>query len=117
MIELRDGLPLAFVFHHSMHCLEALRQDVICFADDTPRYTTEEHPGNSGVGQSRQCRDWKKLEAYSESHPSCWRDIDPAEPIDMLLRYRCCPPGSPYEERIHDIFGNFETGDAASAET
>jgi hypothetical protein len=99
-------------FHegHSDHCLEALLQDVLCFADDTPRYTAEDHPGRPGDGQQRVCRDWKKLEAFAQEHTSCWRDINPTENIDTLLRYRYCPPGSPYAERIHKIFGDFETG-------
>lgn len=103
-------------FHqgHSNHCLEALLQDVLCFADDTPRYTAEEHPGRPGDGQQRVCRDWKKLEAFAQEHTSCWRDINPNENIDTLLRYRYCPPGSPYLERIHKIFGDFETGPNAS---
>ncbi|KAF2115246.1 hypothetical protein BDV96DRAFT_599609 [Lophiotrema nucula] len=103
-------------FHqgHSNHCLEALLQDTLCFADDTPRYTAEMHPGRPGDGQQRVCRDWKKLEAFAQTHTSCWRDINPNESIDTLLRYRYCPPGSPYLERIHKIFGDFETGPNAN---
>ena len=117
MLELRDGRPLGFTFTHSMHCLESLRENTICFADDTPRYTAEQHPGKSGYHQRRQCRDWGKLEAYAEAHTSCWRDINPTEDIDSLLRYRYCPPGSPYNDQIHAIFGNFSTGPDASANT
>lgn len=117
LTKLRDGHPLDFVFSHALHCLDALRQDVICFADDTPLYSSLEHPGSPGVSQGRQCRSWEKLETYSHEHTSCWRDINPTEPIDTLLRYRYCPPGSPYNERIHEIFGDFNTGDDASATT
>ena len=117
MTEMRDNLPLSFAYAHSMHCLEALLQDVFCFADDTPRFTSMDHPGSPGVGQARQCRDWRKLEVFAQEHTSCWRDINPNDNIDTLLRYRYCPPGSPYNERIHAIFGDFGTGPDASADT
>lgn len=117
MHELRDHVPMTVPFTHLMHCFEALLQDVMCFADDTPRYTALDHPGKSGLGQQRQCRDWKKLEAFANEHTSCWRDINPNEDIDTLLRYRYCPEGSPYNEWIRAIFGDFEKGDGASAET
>lgn len=88
-----------------MHCLEALVQDTICFADDTPRFTSFEHPGRPGDGQERVCRDWNQLEVYAREHWSCWKDIKPTEDIDTLLRYRYCPEGSPYYERIREVFG------------
>ena len=114
MLELRDGKSLSFSFTHSMHCMESLLQDIICFADDTPRYTSFEHPGRAGDGQVRVCRDWKRLEAFSREHSSCWRHINPDDDIDTLLRYRYCPPGSPYYDRIHQIFGDFEMGPNAN---
>jgi hypothetical protein len=108
MEELRNDQALSFPYDHSMHCIEALLQDTMCFADDTPCFTSFDNPGHPGVGQARLCRDWKKLEAYAKEHTSCWRDIQPTEKIDTLLRYRYCPPGSPYNERIHSIFGEFD---------
>ena len=101
-----------------MHCFDALRQEIICTADDTPRAMTWEHPGSIGVGQYRRCRDWDKLEAWTRDHWSCWRDINATnKDIDILLRYRYCPPESPYYDRIHAIFGDFEMGDKASVDT
>jgi len=97
--------------------LDTLLQDVVCFADDTPRYTADQHPGQPGYGQKRTCRDWTKLEAFASAHTSCWRDINANEDIDTLLRYRYCPEGSPYLERIHKIFGDFETGPNADKNT
>ncbi|KAI9648978.1 hypothetical protein NHQ30_001544 [Ciborinia camelliae] len=113
MHELRDSRPLSYTFGHALHCLDTLRQDVICFADDTPRYTSELHPGQSGTGQTRQCRDWDALEAWSLEHTSCWRDIQPNNSeIDTLIRFKFCPPGSPYLEQIHAVFGDFDSDDA-----
>ncbi|MCJ1408889.1 hypothetical protein MMC19_002966 [Ptychographa xylographoides] len=108
IVELRDGQALSIDLEHALHCLEGLRQDVICHADDTPRYTSFAHPGLSGVGQVRMCRDWSKLEAWSEAHHSCWRDIQPTGIDDTLLRYRYCPTGSPYQELVKAEFPDFE---------
>ncbi|KAL9610188.1 MAG: hypothetical protein Q9167_005092 [Letrouitia subvulpina] len=116
-IELRDQKPLSLPLEHTFHCFNALRQDVICAADDTPRKTSFEHPGTIGVGQERTCRSWDKLERWAKERWSCWRDINDTEKIDTLLRYRYCPKESPYYERIHAIFGDFEMGPNASATT
>ena len=64
--ELREHKPLSVAWPHNMHCFNALRQEVVCTADDTPRYTSPEHPSQIGVGQYRRCRDWSKLEAWSQ---------------------------------------------------
>ena len=41
-MEYRLGLPQSRNHHHIIHCLDALRRDVIRNADDIPRYTTPE---------------------------------------------------------------------------
>lgn len=117
MHELRDGQPLSYAFAHAMHCLDTLLQDIKCFADDTPRYASELHPGQSGFEQTRQCRDWNALEVWSEKHTSCWKDILPTSgDVDTLIRYKFCPPGSPYYDQIHQIFGDFEDDEASPLE-
>lgn len=115
LLELRDNLPQSLPLEHTLHCFNALRQDIICAADDTPRKTSFEHPGTIGVGQERTCRSWDKLEKWAKERTACWRNINDAESINTLLRYRYCPKGSPYYERIHEIFGDFEMGETASA--
>ncbi|OTA98112.1 hypothetical protein M426DRAFT_31074, partial [Hypoxylon sp. CI-4A] len=35
--EYRRGLPQSRSWHHISHCLDALRRQIICDADDTPR--------------------------------------------------------------------------------
>jgi len=117
LLQLRDGLPLTSPLEHSLHCLNSLRQDVLCAADDTPLYSSFEHPGQVGFGQARKCRSWEQLEEWANAHTACWRDINSGQHIDTLLRYRYCPKGSPYYERIHALFGDFEMGKNASAET
>lgn len=117
VIELRDKLPLSLPLEHTLHCFNALRQDVICAADDTPRKTSFDHPGTIGVGQERMCRSWDKLEQWAKQRWTCWKNINDSESINTLLRYRYCPKGSPYYDRIHAIFGDFEMGEGASATT
>ena len=71
--EYRDGLPQSHSFEHSNHCLDWLRGDVMCRADDTPLYTTRSMKSENGIGQSRQCRDWSRLESWAKRHHSCYR--------------------------------------------
>ncbi|KAI9728969.1 MAG: hypothetical protein M1828_000054 [Chrysothrix sp. TS-e1954] len=116
-LELAEQTPLTVPWEHNMHCFNAIRQEIMCTADDTPRSTNTDSPGRIGVGQYRQCRDWDKLESWAKERWSCWKPINPREDIDTLLRYRYCPPESPYYERIHAIYGDFEMGENASAYT
>lgn len=96
---------LSWPFSHSIHCLDALLQDTKCYADDTPRYEALAHPGQPGDNQPRMCRDWNKLEEYAREYSACWRDVNPTEHgFDLLKRYRYCPKGSPYWEKIREAF-------------
>lgn len=53
-------VPLA----HTLHCLDSLRQEVMCHADDDLLYTDD---GKIfGDGQVRQCRDWDGLREWTE---------------------------------------------------
>lgn len=115
MRELQQGLQPTYPLEHTFHCFNAIRQDIICTADDSPRKTSWDHPGVIGVGQVQLCRSWNKLEQFAKDHTACWRDINSLDQVDTLKRYRYCPKGSPYNERIHAIFGDFETGKNATA--
>lgn len=97
--EFHDELPQSRGWSHVTHCLHVLRDDIICNADDLPRYTGGHQPSmSSGLGQARMCRSWKKLEAWADKHNACFKDIDPTNrSIDNLERYRFCPQGSPYK--------------------
>lgn len=91
---------------HITHCLDALREDVICQADDTPRYTTITKSPESAVGQIRQCRDWKKLEEWAKDHTSCYNYISSeADHINQFERFKFCPPNSPYWPKVREHFG------------
>lgn len=90
---------------HGFHCLDSLRQDTICYADDTPRYTGEgQNNETSGFHQTRQCRDWNQLEQWAKDRSSCYRflgnDVD--DPVD---RHKFCPEDSPYNDVIQTVYG------------
>ena len=99
-LEAFDGKSQSLPRFHITHCLDALRDDVICNADDIPRYTgrrneqaSVERP-ISGIGQARMCKDWSKLKDWAVKHTACYKnihshdwDFPPAE------RYKFCPDG------------------------
>jgi hypothetical protein len=91
---LDDDHWLADGLEHNLHCIESLRQDVMCHADDTPRYTGYSKKPVSGVMQTRQCRSWDKLEAWARDHTACYRDIGrDVEGFPMIEKFKFCPPG------------------------
>lgn len=107
ILEFDQGLSRTEPTEHILHCLDALRQDVLCYADDTPRYTGFQPSGRSGTGQFRQCRDWSRLEAWAQQNTACWRYIHPHDPnFDSLERHKFCPEGSPYIAKVKEEFGD-----------
>ena len=119
-ITLLAGQAPSYDSEHILHCFNALRQDIMCNADDTPRYTGFEHPGTVGYGQPRICRSWKKLQRWAIDRSACWRNINPTEDISELLRFRYCPDGrkwDPVRERIQSIWGHVDQGKGASKDT
>ncbi|MCJ1271668.1 hypothetical protein MMC22_011573 [Lobaria immixta] len=83
---------------HIHHCLDSLRQDVMCKADDTPMPTSK-IPHHVGDGQVLQCRDWNKLIAWAHDpeRNACHRMLDDYRPISHSLeRHAFCPKNSPY---------------------
>ncbi|KAI0434597.1 hypothetical protein F5Y09DRAFT_295945 [Xylaria sp. FL1042] len=96
--EYRRGLPQTRSWHHISHCLDALRRQIICDADDTPRATDRRVEVVSGLHQHRQCRSWEQLEAFARQHTACYkRPENPDETNSSKLdRFKHCPPGSGY---------------------
>ena len=90
---------------HVLHCLDALRQDVLCYADDTPRYTGLQAAGHSGTGQIRHCKDWNQMESWAQQHTACWRYLHGDEPgREVMEEFKFCPEGSPYIEQMRKMF-------------
>ncbi|CAG8979097.1 hypothetical protein HYALB_00000228 [Hymenoscyphus albidus] len=79
---------------HNLHCIESLRQDTLCHADDTPRYSGYSKKEVSGVMQMRICRSWDKLEAWARTHTACYRDIGrEVKGFPQIEKYKFCPEG------------------------
>ena len=96
--------PQTQSFEHIVHCLGALRSDVLCAADDTPRFTGDPDP-HDDFQQHRQCRDWSELEAWAVAHSACFHRVGAHDPHhDTLYEWANCPEGSPYQETIEDYF-------------
>ncbi|TGJ80465.1 hypothetical protein E0Z10_g8297 [Xylaria hypoxylon] len=98
MSEYRRGLPQTRSWHHISHCLDALRRQIICDADDTPRATDRRVEVVSGLHQHRQCRSWEQLEEFAKRHTACYkRPENPDETSwSKVDRFKHCPPDSGY---------------------
>lgn len=86
------GLPQQIALSHALHCLDQLRQEVICNADDTPRYAGNQNPPGTGSGQVRMCKDWAKLEKWALDNTACFKHEDEI-PGPMIDRFKSCPDG------------------------
>lgn len=85
-------------YPHMLHCLNIMRQSIICNADDTPMYTGHVVDGKiamAGLGQKRMCRDWNALTSWSNAHTACYRPVHRGEAdFREIDRYRFCPDGA-----------------------
>lgn len=66
----------------------------MCHADDTPRYSGYSNKEASGVMQTRMCRSWDKLEAWTRDHTAFYRDVDRVvKGFPMIVKFKFCPEG------------------------
>ena len=70
-----DSLPAMSSIPHVRHCLDLLRQTLMCHADTTLEVKDVELNGVRGFGVERQCKDWDQLVRLTEewqqtSHPA-----------------------------------------------
>ncbi|KAH8703976.1 hypothetical protein BGW36DRAFT_313409 [Talaromyces proteolyticus] len=90
--------------NHVEHCLDILRQDLMCKADDTPMIAT--HDG-AGSNQTMQCKDLSKLRAWVQApaQHSCYRHLDNYVNLSHPdERYAFCPEDSPYYPAMQEWF-------------
>ena len=73
------------------YCLDALREDIICHADDTPRYTTKGATLVTGLGQERQCRNWQKLQTWASERGACYKKAAEGKKNNEIETYDFCP--------------------------
>lgn len=81
----------------------------MCTADDTLRYVplnSDGHGFRPGDGQSRQCRDWEKVQEFVSDHDPCYQYMNPGDKeLSNLQRFKFCPADSPYLPKIRKYFG------------
>ena len=56
VVDLKAQRESPITWEHYQHCLDSLRQDIMCRADDTPMPGIL--GGHLGNGQTVMCRDW-----------------------------------------------------------
>ncbi|KUJ12586.1 uncharacterized protein LY89DRAFT_722161 [Mollisia scopiformis] len=57
---------------HSGHCLDMLRQYIVCKADTTPLYVFGDD--TAGDEQYRKCNSWDALRQFATDNTACYRD-------------------------------------------
>ena len=83
---------------HVYHCFDALRQDIMCNADDTPMPMTD-LPNKVGNAQVRMCRNFDDLIKWTrepERHACYHRFTDYSSVKNKIEMYSYCPEDSPY---------------------
>lgn len=106
--ENNDNVPQpqqTWAYGHLVHCLNVLRESVMCNADDTPLYTGHLHANaytneaKAGIGTIKMCRDWSALLDWSRERSACYRPVHWHEKYPDIERYKFCPDGSrPWEQ-------------------
>lgn len=105
LMKYRKNIPQTRNHHHIIHCLDALRRDVLCNADDIPRYTTPDPSPETGNGQPRMCRSWDKMHDCAKQHNACHRYIhEQSSNYPEVQRFVWCPEGSPYRKEVDKYF-------------
>lgn len=100
----QHSMDQTFTTDHVFHCLDGLRQDIMCLADDTPMPAEVAH--HIGDGQVRQCRSWDKMKAWAtrpDQH-ACHRFDDYREATNTLELFAFCPHDSPYRATANAYF-------------
>ncbi|KAF2439605.1 hypothetical protein P171DRAFT_490293 [Karstenula rhodostoma CBS 690.94] len=70
---------------HDMHCLDAIRQYIMCNVDDTILWTNGHR--ETGHGQDKKCNDWDALRDYTETLSANYFDVEPEKGIMHLDNY------------------------------
>ncbi|KAH8705818.1 hypothetical protein BGW36DRAFT_354212 [Talaromyces proteolyticus] len=93
-------------YEHVLHCLDGIRQAILCEGDDTPLYLSEVGDKISGRDEPRQCRDWSKLDRWAKENTACYGyDNEAADDSGGIKHYKYCPRDSPYAPVMREYFG------------
>ena len=93
---------------HISHCLDTMRQDVMCKGDDTPMAAKEVING-IGYGQEMQCVDFKKLVAWTKApqQDACYAQVSDYKRVNAeagIERFAYCRESSPYHSTMKSYF-------------
>ncbi|KAH7351185.1 hypothetical protein BKA65DRAFT_550150 [Rhexocercosporidium sp. MPI-PUGE-AT-0058] len=89
------------VYEHCVHCLDQLRQDTECSADDNLWYV-----GQKSTGQNRKCKDFSKLDNWALERHACYNFERPMKPGPLDVEaFTNCRDSSPYLQVMKDHFG------------
>ena len=67
----QEGVAQTVDWLHMVHCLDSLRQSLMCSADDTLLYSNGSQV--FGDGQLHVCRNWNTLRSWTEGHKYSWK--------------------------------------------
>jgi hypothetical protein len=67
---------------HAGHCIDMMRQYIMCKADNTPLYVFGDD--TAGDEQYRKCNDWNALRDYATENSACYRDTPPGVDKDTF---------------------------------
>jgi hypothetical protein len=90
LLALSRQMPPKYPLYHVLHCFDALRQHIMCSADNTPLYGHGD--GTAGDGQVHQCRDWNALRDYATANTACFRDGEPG--MSLEDQFGVCDDGT-----------------------
>ncbi|KAE8140862.1 hypothetical protein BDV38DRAFT_279838 [Aspergillus pseudotamarii] len=106
--EYRYNRPQSVTYPHILHCLDSIRVETMCAADDTLRYIPLNNVSGykPGDGQKRKCRDWHQMQSFVDKHDPCYRYVFPGDDtVSNLERFKYCPNNSSYLPKIREYFG------------
>ncbi|KPI43357.1 uncharacterized protein AB675_7161 [Cyphellophora attinorum] len=112
-LEYRTNHTQTYTTEHLLHCLENIRLDLTCNADDTPRFvprTAHESTVKTGVDQLRQCRSWDALEKWAKEHSACfnYHEFERKELEENVVypaAWSFCGEGSEYLAQVQRFYG------------
>ncbi|KAF7855390.1 hypothetical protein EAF04_010133 [Stromatinia cepivora] len=109
-IDLERGNQVGSSAGHVHHCLDALRQDMMCNADDTPM-PMNDFPNKIGHEQVRMCRNFDQLIQWTkepERHACYHRWSDYKGRVkNRMEMFAFCEEGSEYYGKMQQYFDKF----------
>ncbi|OTB02917.1 hypothetical protein M426DRAFT_12957 [Hypoxylon sp. CI-4A] len=97
-----EGRARVQTIDHVAHCLEVIRADIVCEADDTLLPFDIEQ--RTEMPPKRMCRSWGQLKEFAIQNSACFLRHEPSDPLyDTLTEYMNCPPSSPYYSFVEGL--------------